>query len=120
MVVTFPLAYTWHLVVFERLYAGLGYFGQEPIIALGFAAILLQGVLLASLYPRVVGDRPSVAAGVRFGLIAGAFLWTSQVLAHTAKHHVASIPLFLGIETAYFLVQFLLVGLAYGLFLGRR
>ena len=80
---------------------------------------MLQGALLSFLYPRFVGGEASIAAGVRFALGAGFFLWTSQVLAATAKHHVSSIPLFLGIETAYFAAQFLLVGLAFGLFLSR-
>ena len=118
--VTFPVAYVWHLVLFEGTYRELGYFTQEPIVAIGFLAIVLQGGWLSFVYCRFAPGEAPLAEGLRFGLGAGFFLWTSQVLAFTAKHEVASIPTWLTIETVYFAVQFGLVGLAYGLLLAPR
>ncbi len=35
VLLTFPLAYAWHLIFFRDLYERLGYFGdQEPVVAL--------------------------------------------------------------------------------------
>lgn len=46
LVAVFPLAYAWHLVVFKELYDSIGYITRdEPIIALGFGAILFQGAI---------------------------------------------------------------------------
>ncbi len=45
-------------------------------------------------------------------------VWSSQVVAAAAKHEVSSLSLWLGIETAYFALQFALVGLAIGLVYG--
>ncbi len=117
---TFPVAYVWHLVLFESTYAELGYFTREPIVAIGFAAIVLQGACLSFAYPRFAPGQSPLAEGLRFGLGAGFFLWTSQVLAFTAKHEVSPISTWLAIETVYFAVQFGLVGLAYGFLLSPR
>ena len=120
LLATFPLAFVWHLVVFKEIYDELGIFNRgEPIVALGFAVILIQGLLLSYLYPRFYrGGRPALE-GVRFGLLMGIFLWSSQVVAAAAKHEVSSLSTWLVIESAYFAVQFLIVGLLIGLVYAR-
>ena len=115
LLATFPLAFVWHLVVFKGIYAELGMYREEPSVALGFVAILIQGLLLSYAFPLVYRGGDPVRAGVKFGLVMGIFLWSSQVVAAAAKHEVSSLSTWLGIETAYFAVQFLLVGLAIGL-----
>jgi len=115
LVATFPLAFTWHLVAFKKVYAELGYFDRgDPIVALGFLTILLQGLILSNIYPLFRrGGRP-IREGLKFGLLMGSFLWSSQVLADAAKHHVPPVTTWFVIETAYFAIQFSLVGLAMG------
>ena len=72
LLITFPLAYVWHLVVFEPTYRELGYFSrEEPIIAFGFGAILLQGILLSVIYPFLCRDRTIVSGAVTFALVMG-------------------------------------------------
>lgn len=112
LVATFPLAFIWHLVLFEGIYDELGVFRDEPNVALGLAAIVVQGLLLSYAFPRVYRGGSVVRAGVKVGLLAGMFLWSSQVVAAAAKQEVSSLATWLGIETAYFLLQFTLVGLA--------
>ena len=59
--VTFPLAYVWHLVAFADIYDRLNAFTRsEPIVPLGFLAIVLQGVLLSAAYPLL---RPACCSG---------------------------------------------------------
>jgi hypothetical protein len=47
LVVTFPLAVIWHVVLFEPFYRSINYFGDEPNFALGFVTILIQGCVLS-------------------------------------------------------------------------
>ena len=116
LLVTFPLAFVWHLMVFKNVYDELGIFNRdEPIVALGFFVIVVQGILLSYAFPFFYRSGSSVKAGLKFGLVTGLFLWSSQVVAAGAKHEVSSLGAWLGIETAYFVVQFALVGLAIGL-----
>ena len=115
LLVTFPLAFFWHLVVFKGIYDELGMYREQPIVALGFIAILIQGLFLSYAFPLVYRGPNAVQAGVKFGLLMGLFLWSSQVVAAAAKHEVSSFATWLGIETAYFVVQFAIVGLALGL-----
>jgi hypothetical protein len=120
LAVTFPVAYVWHLVVFKGVYDRLGIFNrEEPIVALGFLTIAIQGLVLSYLYPAFYRGGAPAREGLRFGLLMGVFLWSSQVVAAAAKHQVSSLPTWLAIETAYFAAQFILVGLAIGLVYGR-
>jgi len=113
VVATFPLAFIWHLVAFKGIYAELGYFdGGDPIVALGFFTILFQGLILSHVYPFFDRGGRRVWEGLKFGLLMGAFLWSSQVLADAAKHHVPPVAGWFAIETAYFAIQFSVVGLA--------
>lgn len=115
LIVTFPLAFFWHLVVFKGVYDELGMYREHPIVTLGFIAILIQGLFLSYAFPLVYRGPNAVQAGVKFGLLMGLFLWSSQVIAAAAKHEVSSFAIWFGIETAYFVVQFAIVGLALGL-----
>lgn len=114
--VTFPLAYTWHLMVFADLYQRLGFVTlAEPNVLLGFLTILFQGVLLAAIYPRFRSGAGPTLNGLIFGLAVAAFIWSAATVAHAAKHEVGSPSTFIGMEAAYFLVNFV----AYGLLMGR-
>ncbi len=120
LLVVFPVAYIWHLVVFKSIYDELGYFSrEEPIIALGFLAITVQGLLLSYLYPFFQRGGSAVKDGLRFGFLTGIFLWSTQVVAAAAKHEIEPLPTWIAIETTYVIVQFSLVGLAMGLVHGK-
>jgi hypothetical protein len=40
---TFPIAFVWHLVLFEQRYHALQIYRDEPIIAFGLASMVIQG-----------------------------------------------------------------------------
>ena len=118
--ISFPLAIAWHLVVFKRVYDELGYISrEEPIIAFGFLAMAVQGILFAWAYPFFYRGGHPAKAGLKFGLVTGTFLWSSHVIATAAKHQMSSIPAFVAFETVYLAIQFALVGLAIGMIYGR-
>lgn len=118
--VTFVMGFVWHLVLFKDLYRELAIFSRidDPIVPLGFAAMLIQGAILAYLFPLLPHDRGPIGAGLGFGLLVGVFMATSAVLAEAAKQRVASLPTWLLVESAYYLIQFGLSGIGIGLVYG--
>ena len=113
-VCTFSLAVGWHVLLFQERYESFGYFEGEPDFLLGLLTIVLQGVLLSALFPMLKAEGSSFRRGIKFAFIAGAFFWTSHVLAFVARQKVPEVSAFIWMETAYLLVQFGLFGLILG------
>ena len=113
-VCTFSLAVGWHVLLFKERYEAFGYFEGEPDFLLGLLTIVLQGVLLSTLFQMLKSEGTTFWRGIKFALITGAFFWTSHVLAFVAKQKVPGVPAFIGMETAYLLLQFGLFGLIIG------
>ncbi len=113
IVLTFPLAVIWHIVLFEDTYRALGYFAREqPSFVLGFVSIAAQGVILSAAYPLLVRRPDSWRENLRFGVLMGGFLWTSHVVADSAKFDIAPVVQFVAMETFYLGLQFGLFGMA--------
>lgn len=114
VVVTFAMGFAWHLMLFKALYARLAIYSRldDPIIPLGLGAMLIQGAVLAYLYPLLARPGPVVWEGLRFGLVMGLFIASSAVIAEAAKQRVTSLPTWLVVETAYYAIQFSLCGVA--------
>lgn len=118
--ITMILGYTWHLIIFKDLYHDLGIYNREPpIIPLGFISMLVQGVVLAYLYPRFYKGGAPILQGVNFGLVMGLFLFSVSTLANAAKIQVTSMSTWLSIQTAFHLIQFLIVGAGIGAVYGE-
>jgi hypothetical protein len=121
LVPTFILGYSWHFWIFPGVYEALGIYNRpDPIIPLGFLSMLVQGVIMAYLYPFFHrGDRP-LARGVGFGLLMGTFLFSVSTLANGAKMLVTDIGTWLLVQAAFHVVQFAIAGALIGLAYGRR
>jgi hypothetical protein len=121
LVITFAMGFVWHLMLFKELYAKLGIFTRidDPIIPLGLAAMLIQGAVLAYLYPFIARGGDPVPEGLRFGLIMGLFIASSAVIAEAAKQRVSSLPNWLLVESVYYAIQFALSGIAIALVYGK-
>ena len=111
---TFSLAVGWHVLLFRERYESFGYFEREPNFLIGLLAIVLQGLLLSALFPMLRVKGSSLHRGLKFALLAGAFFWTSHVLAFVAKQQVPDVSAFILMETIYLLLQFGLFGLIIG------
>lgn len=117
VVVTFALGFLWHLMLFKKTYQKLEIFSRvnDPIISLGFSAMLIQGAILAYVFPLFPQCGNVLTDGLRFGLVLGAFIASSAVVAEAAKQRVTSLPTWLVIETSYYAVQFGLSGITIAL-----
>jgi hypothetical protein len=102
LAISFALGFMWHLRLLRPIYARLA----------------IQGAVLAYLYPLVMPGASPATEGLAFGLLMGAFIASSAVIAEAAKQRVSSLGLWLAVEGLYYLIQFSLVGLAIGLIYG--
>jgi hypothetical protein len=112
---TFLIAAPWHLVLFKPIYDELAIFTRkEPLIPLGLASMLMQGLVLSYLYPFFAQGRHSVKTGATFGLFMGVLLASSAVFAEAGKQHVTSLATWLILESVYYVFQFSLIGAVIG------
>ena len=117
VIIVFPLALGWHVCLFREKYEGFGYFAGDPNIPVGLATIIIQGLVLALIYPLFHTGRTGFARAFQFAGLMGLFFWTSHVLALVAKQNVPNAAGFVAMETGYLVVQFsvfaVLLGLIY-------
>lgn len=112
LIPTFPIAFVWHLVLFEPQYQALQIYRADPIIPFGLASMLIQGAIFSWAFPRLfAASRASVLKdGLLYGLGAGLLSWSFTTLAVAAKHPMASISDYVVLETAFTVLQFVVVG----------
>lgn len=116
-VITFILGFTWHLVLFKEVYETFGVYNRrEPIIPMGFASMVIQGIVLAALYARQARANTAhpFSDAVKFNLLMGLFFVSGTVLALAAKAEIAHLGAWFGYNLAFSLIQFLLSGLVFG------
>jgi hypothetical protein len=109
---TFVLGFVWHLMLFERYYAGLGIYRSDVIIPFGLLSMLIQAAIFAWVYEKAfVRLNGSFLSRALFYAAFGAVLsWSFTTLAVAAKNVMTSVPAYLAIETAFTVVQWLMVG----------
>jgi hypothetical protein len=111
MVPTFALGFVWHLVLFKDYYESLAIYRTDIIIPLGFASMLVQSVLFAWIYARMFTTASSSTAllVVKYAILGALLSWSFTTLAVGAKNIMSSVPRFTAIETAFTVVQWLMV-----------
>lgn len=115
LVVMFAVAASWHLVVFKGLYERLAiYTRAEPIVPLGLLSMALQALIFAYLFPIFAEGRSPVGAGLAFGLLMGVLMGSIGALAEAGKQNVTSLATFLTLESAFYVVQYAVIGLVIG------
>ncbi|MFQ5443024.1 MAG: hypothetical protein ACE5EK_00265 [Nitrospinales bacterium] len=120
-VITMAWAYPWHIIWFHDLYAEWGAITRvHPVIPLGIAAILIQGVVIGYIYPFFYRSGNPVFQGIKFNLIIGLMTYTAMGFATAAKIQIEPISTFLLYHTVFQFIQFVLTGAALGLIYGRK
>jgi hypothetical protein len=114
------IAVPWHLMWFKQQYHDFGiYTRAEPIIPLGMATMILQGGVMAWLYPRWYRGGAPALEGIKFSLLIGLFLFSVSTLATIAKTDVSDSGQFILLSAIFHTMQFVLSGAAIGLIFGR-
>jgi hypothetical protein len=106
---TFPLGYVWHLVVFQWHYRALDVYRDDIVIPFGLAAMIIQGIAWAFIYSRLFAGESVLRGALNFAGLALPLAWSFLVLAVAAKHHMASVSGFVLAETAFTVLQYVVV-----------
>lgn len=116
-----PIAATWHMILFDEQYAAFGAFTRtEPIMPLGILSMVMQGAVIAYLYPFYNRGGNPVKQGIKFSLLMGVMIYTMMGFTAAAKTMIEPIPEFLMYVTGFCLLQFTITGAALGLIYGRK
>lgn len=111
LVPTFILGFVWHLVLFKNYYESLAMYRSDVIIPLGLLSMALQSAIFAWLYMRTFAQRHDGfwVRTLAYGSIGAVLSWSFTTLAVAAKNVMTSVPDYLAIETAFTLVQWIMV-----------
>jgi hypothetical protein len=108
---TFALGFVWHLVLFEHYYKALAMYRSDVIIPFGFLSMLLQAGLFAWIYTMGFAGQnsPLWMRALGYGALGAVLSWSFTTLAVAAKNVMTSVPDYLVIETAFTMVQWIMV-----------
>jgi len=121
IVASMVIAVPWHLIWFKDVYHNLGAIGREdPIIALGMFSMVLQGAVIAYVYPYLSKGGHPVVEGVKITFILGILIYSVMGPATAAKYRIEPISTFLMYHTAFQFIQFTLAGAVIGFIQGRK
>jgi hypothetical protein len=112
VVPTFALGFAWHLILFDHYYDALAIYREDIIIPLGLLSMLIQGIIFAWIYERVFARQNGTlwSRALAYSALGAALSWSFTTLAVAAKNIMASVPEYLMIETAFTLLQWIMVG----------
>jgi len=120
VVLTMAVAYPWHMMWFHDLYLEMGaYTRAEPIIPLGMISMLVQGLVIAYLYPLYYRGGNPIIQGIKFSLIMGSVVYSVLGFAMAAKIDINPISTFLLYSLMYQFIQYVITGSVLGFIYGR-
>jgi glucan phosphoethanolaminetransferase (alkaline phosphatase superfamily) len=109
---TFALGFVWHLILFQRYYDELEIYRKNIIIPLGFLSMLIQAIIFAWIYEKAFARRGGtlLSRSLAYAALGAVLSWSFTTLAVAAKNVMTSVPNYLAIETAFTIVQWVMVG----------
>jgi len=112
LVPTFALGFVWHLVLFQRYYEGLAIYRKDIIIPFGFLSMLIQAIIFGWIYEQIFAQRSGtqLSRSLAYATLGAVLSWSFTTLAVAAKNVMSSVPNYLVIETAFTIVQWVMVG----------
>jgi hypothetical protein len=112
LVPTFALGVVWHLLLFKNYYEALAIYRDDIIIPFGFLSMLIQGAAFAWIYQRAFARLTDtvLSRGLVYAAVGAVLSWSFTTIAVAAKNVMTSVPDYLVIETAFTMVQWIMVG----------
>ena len=108
---TFALGFAWHLILFKDYYAALQIYREDIIVPFGLLSMLIQAAIFAWIYDTAFARQAGSwqARALRYAVTGALLSWSFTTLAVGAKNLMASVPDYLVIETAFTVVQWIIV-----------
>ena len=112
LVPTFALGFVWHLILFQRYYDELAIYRKDIIIPFGFLSMFIQAIIFAWIYENAFARRSGtlLSRSLAYAALGAVLSWSFTTLAVAAKNVMTSVPNYLAIETAFTVVQWVMVG----------
>ena len=121
IILSFAIAYPWHLIWFHDLYVSWGAVTRkDPIVPLGILAVIIQASVIAYLFPLFQKGNNPIIEGVLFSWIIGVVVWSVMGQTTAAKFNIEPVATFLTYHTIFQILQFTITGIALGLIYGRK
>ena len=114
IIATFGVQGTSHFLINADHYSAITIMRAEPIIPMGLASMVIQGLIFAYMFPIFNRGSHPVRNALRFTWAIGAFLASYIALGEAGKYAVPSIGSWVAVELSTAAAQFTL----FGLFLG--
>lgn len=115
MIVTFAVQGLNHFVINEAYYANIGFARPEPVMALGFLTMIVQGSILSFALAYIAPVGATIKDGFKISLSFGLFLAVYIAWAEPAKYAAPSITAWMLTEGLASTIQFIIFGLLLGL-----
>ena len=114
VIATFSIQATSHFAINIAHYAAIEFVRTDPIMELGFLTMVVQGAILAYIYPFFYRPGSPILQGLKYGLLMGLFLGSYIALAEPAKYAAPSVSEWIVTEGLASLAQFSLYGVLVG------
>lgn len=111
VIATFATQATSHFGVNAEHYAAVSHIKPEPIIALGFLSMLIQGAGLSFIYVNSRFATQGIGGALKLSWVLGAFLISYIALAEAGKYSVPDVGSWIIIEIVVGSLQFTLIGI---------
>ena len=112
---TFAVQGTSHFAINADHFAAIPIMRAEPMIALGIASMLIQGLIFAWLYPIYASGASTLRKSIGFSWLIGGFLASYIVLGEAGKYAIPSVSSWIAVEALAAFAQFTLFGVWLGL-----
>lgn len=119
IVVSFAVQGLNHFVINKTHYDNIDFAREEPVLVLGFLAMIIQGLLLSYAMTKIVSSGSLLRDGLLVSLSFGLFLASYIALAEPAKYAAPSIFSWFLTEGLASTIQFLIYGFVLG-FIHRK
>lgn len=122
VIVTFILAYIWHLTIFGELYKQVGAqsLREEPIFQFGLIAIALHAFALIYLFANFFPVAPTLATALKLSLSTGIFITAYAAFSVPAKFDIEPSGTYILLETVFGVLHYSVLGVLFYLIFNRR
>ncbi len=119
LLVTFPLGFVWHLVLFKSVYESFGLYRGNPNFPLGILSMVIQGIVLATFYAKFPKRSSVFISALWFCLPMGLFFASGTVIAFAAKTQINNLTAWFGYNLTFTLIHFTLIAAVFAVVFGR-